>query len=271
MECETAREAISAVLDGEEAGVLVEDLEEHLLGCAACRTWREAAHEVTRRARIAPAAVSSRHTGEVVAAVRAHARVPRRQLGTTAARTGLAVVAAGQIAATAPVLLFGSDHSAPFHVAHEIGAFGIALAVGFLVAAWQPGRALGMRPVVGAAAVLLAVTAVADLTSGLTSAGDEAPHLLAIAGWLLVCYLAATCPPTLDTPAPPARLRGRSLAAWRAAGFRRRTVRAETAETSLTAVFRQGLAAQETSLGGSAVPGADEAGNGEPMRERAAC
>ena len=225
---------------------------------------------MTRRARIAPAAVSSWRTGEVVAAVRARARVPRRRLGTTAARAGLAVVAAGQIAVAVPVLLFGRDHSAPVHVAHEIGAFGIALAAGFLVAAWQPGRALGMRPVVGAAAVLLAVTAVADLTSGLTSAGDEAPHLLAIAGWLLVRYLAATCPPALDTPAPPARLRGGPSAVWRAAGFRRHTVRAETAGTSLAALSRHGLTAREPSVGGRTVAGAGDAGGGEPMQERAA-
>jgi Putative zinc-finger len=136
MECETAREAISAVLDGEQAGVLIEDLQEHLLGCAACRRWREAAHEVTRRARTA-AAVSSRHTGEVVAA---------------------------------------------------------------------------------------------GLTSGLTSVGEEAPHLLAIVGWLLVRYLAAACPPTLDPPAPPARLRDWPLAERRSAGFRRRTMQRQEVE-----------------------------------------
>jgi predicted anti-sigma-YlaC factor YlaD len=194
MDCETAREAISAALDGEEAGVSAEDLQGHLDGCAACRTWREAAHVVTRHARIESAGNAPWRPGDVIAVVRARARVPRRRLGTTAARIGLAVVAAGQLAATVPVLVLGSDHSAPVHVAHEMGAFGAALAAGFLVAAWRPGRALGMRPVVGAAAVLLAVTAVADLASGLTSAGDEVPHLLAIAGWLLVRYLAANCP-----------------------------------------------------------------------------
>jgi hypothetical protein len=42
------------------------------------------------------------------------------------------------------------------------------------------------------------------------------------------------------------------------------------AETSLMAVLRLGLAARGTCLGGSAVPGADDAGSGEPVQERAA-
>jgi len=36
------------------------------------------------------------------------------------------------------------------------------------------------------------------------------------------------------------------------------------------AVLRQGLAARGPSLGGSAVPGAEDAGSGGPMQERAA-
>jgi len=126
MDCETAREAVSAVMDGEVPGSPVADLQEHLAGCAACRVWREAAHEVTRRARIAPAAAAPQRTGEVLAALRARARLPRRRLVTVAVvRAGLAVVAAAQIGITVPVLLFGRDHSAPEHVAHEMGSFGV--------------------------------------------------------------------------------------------------------------------------------------------------
>jgi predicted anti-sigma-YlaC factor YlaD len=201
MDCETAREAISAVMDGEAAGVPAADLDAHMEGCGACRAWREAAHQVTRRARISAAPAPPRRTSEVVAAVQARARMPRRRPRLVmAARAGLIAVAAGQIAVTVPVLLFGRDLRAPEHIAHEIGSFGAALAVGFLVAAWRPVRALGMRPVVGVAAVLLAVTAVADLVSRRTSLGDEAPHLLAIVGWLLICYLAAACPPAAGGP-----------------------------------------------------------------------
>jgi predicted anti-sigma-YlaC factor YlaD len=267
MDCETAREAVSAELDGEAPGVPPAGLDEHLARCAACRAWREAAHEVTRRARIAPAVASPRRTGEVLAAVRARARVPRRRVGTVAAaRAGLAVVAAGQIAVTVPVLVFGRDHGAPGHVAHEMGAFGAALAAGFLVAAWRPGYARGMRPVVAVVAVLLAVTAVADMASGRTSVGDEAPHLLAIAGWLLICHLAATCPPTPDAAALPVWPRARAL--WPAGVTRRHrgAARAETATGHLAAAARHALAAGRAAGSGQRTV---SAGGGERVRERA--
>jgi predicted anti-sigma-YlaC factor YlaD len=247
MDCETAREAISAQLDGEAPGVPAAGLDEHLAGCAACRDWREAAHEVTRRARIAPAAVLPRRTGEVLAAVRARARVPRRAMGTVApARAGLALVAAGQIAVTVPVLVFGSDHGAPGHVAHEMGAFGAALAAGFLLASWRPGYARGIRPVVGVAAVLLAVTAVADLAGGRTSVGEEAPHLLAIAGWLLICHLAATCPPTAGAAVLPAWPRARSLLPAGVTRRHRGAAGAETASGHPAAAGHHGWAADRT-------------------------
>jgi predicted anti-sigma-YlaC factor YlaD len=265
MECETAREAISAAMDGEAPGVPAAALAEHLAGCAACRAWREAAHEVTRRARIAPAGASPPRAGEVLAAVRARARLPRRRWGSVvAARAGLAVVAAGQIAVTIPVLLFGRDHSAPAHVAHEVGSFGIALAAGFVVAAWRPGRALGMRPLVGVAAVLLAVTAVADLAGGRTSLGDEAPHLLAIAGWLLIRHLAVTCPPTVGGPAWP---QVRSLAAALGRSGRGRMT-AAGATAALPAVAA-GPAAAGMGSGGHAAPSPAAAAAGELTRERA--
>lgn len=55
MDCESARVAISALLDSEEPGVEHGQLNQHLARCERCRRWREDAHEVTRRFRLAPA------------------------------------------------------------------------------------------------------------------------------------------------------------------------------------------------------------------------
>jgi predicted anti-sigma-YlaC factor YlaD len=211
MDCATAREAISAMADGEDPGSDSGDVEAHLAQCAACRAWRDAAHEVTRRARLGVARPIPVRAREVAAVARSRARVPRRARLATLARVGLVAVAMGQLAFTVPSLLFGHDHSAPEHIAHEMGSFDAALAAGFLVAAWRPGRALGMRALVGVAAALLVVTAVIDLAAGRTSVGDEAPHLLAVAGWLMICYLALVTPPTAAKARPmlPARLRSR--------------------------------------------------------------
>jgi predicted anti-sigma-YlaC factor YlaD len=195
MECETAREAISALLDGEPSGLAQSELDAHLADCAACRSWREQAHTVTRMGRLAAVEPAPRPVDELIEALERSRPGPRfPSLGL--ARIGLIAVAAAQLAITAPMLLLGHDREAPIHVAHEIGALDVALAVGFLVAAWRPARATGMRTLVGAAAALLVITAILDLLAGRTAVGEEAPHLLSVGGWLLLAYVAALVPPS---------------------------------------------------------------------------
>jgi predicted anti-sigma-YlaC factor YlaD len=52
MDCDGAREAISARIDGEDPGLPDGALDAHLAGCTACRSWRQSAHAVTRLVRI---------------------------------------------------------------------------------------------------------------------------------------------------------------------------------------------------------------------------
>jgi hypothetical protein len=137
---------------------------------------------------------------QIASVVRASTRVPSRPSRLTLARLALVLVAVGQIVIAVPALFYGRDHTAPMHVAHELGSFDLALAVGFLIAAWRPERARGMSPLVGAVALLLAVTALSDLIGGRTSLGDEAPHLLAVVAWLLLVYVAAEAPPSTAEP-----------------------------------------------------------------------
>jgi predicted anti-sigma-YlaC factor YlaD len=200
VKCETAREAVSALLDDEEPEVEPRSLDEHLQTCADCRRWRSAAHEVTRNARLEPARPVTVPSDELVAAVLAHSRPPRRPGSVALARAGLVALAAAQTWITVPSLLLGRDHHAPEHIAHEIGAFAMALAVGFLVAAWRPDRARGMRTLVGIVAGLLLVTAALDLIHGRTDFSEEAPHLLTIVGWLLLVHVAAATPPITGEP-----------------------------------------------------------------------
>ena len=154
MNCETAHEAISAVLDGEQPAVDRRVLDSHLALCAACRAWREDAHEVTRRARLAAARPVPAPNESLLAAVAG--AVERRPPGgcSSALRGALLFVALGVIVVNLPDLVSGSYRGAPIHVAHEVGALDVALAVGFLVAAWRPARAQGMRALVGCAALL---------------------------------------------------------------------------------------------------------------------
>ncbi len=69
MDCDRAREAISAGIDGEDSGLPDGALEAHLAGCTACRSWRQAAHAVTRRARICGLCLDHDLTSAVLAAV----------------------------------------------------------------------------------------------------------------------------------------------------------------------------------------------------------
>lgn len=206
------------MLDGEPAGMRPAELEEHLSSCAECERWREGAHEVTRRIRLAAAKDVPVPGPALRDAARASARA-RRLDQVLAARIGLVAVAVAQLAwVTVPALLLGHDRGAPVHVAHEMGAFDVALAVGFIVAAARPQRAQGMRALVGTVALALVATAIVDILSVRTTAADEAPHLLAVAGWLLLRRIA-----TLD----PDRDRGREAAvAWPALPALHRAARA---------------------------------------------
>jgi hypothetical protein len=149
-----------------------------------------------------------------------------------AARLGLVVVAGAQLAICVPVLLLGHDRSAPVHVAHEMGSFEVAVAIGFLVAARRPGRAMGMLSLTGVAAALLVLTAALDLAAGRTDLWDEAPHLLVVAGWLLLRRLAAVAPPTWEQPRSVLAVLG---SGWAAVTDRRaRPRRVERPETRVT-------------------------------------
>jgi len=199
--CDGAREALSALLDGEPPGADVAEVEEHVAQCSACEKWRDRTHELTRRVRLQPAGPLPRPTDGLMDAVRRERRVGWWwPTSLTAARTGLLIVACAQLALSVPVLVFGQDNSAPLHVAHEMGSFDLAVAVGFLVAVRRPGRAMGMASLVGAAAGLLVLTAVVDLVAGRTDLADEVPHLLVVVGWLLLRRLASIVPPTWERP-----------------------------------------------------------------------
>jgi predicted anti-sigma-YlaC factor YlaD len=201
MDCAAVHEALSAMLDGEPATVERGALEAHLADCAECRRWREDAHEVTRRFRLAGARnVPSADESLLVAA---RGAAPRGGKLSPTALTRLALVSIGiqQLIVTVWTSVLGSDHDSPTHVAHEMASFDLALTVGFIAAALRPSRARGISVVVGAAALLLVTTALIDVAAGRTSAAGELPHLLAVAGWLLLRRLVALTRPLGEDPA----------------------------------------------------------------------
>jgi len=184
MECARIREACSAVLDNETTELSPHAIEQHLRACGPCR--RFAADARSLRAALARDVAPAPDL-----ATRISSQIRTRQEPTVAVlRLGLVAVAVIQIALALPDLILGSDEGAPIHVAHEVGAWGIALAVGFLFAAWRPLRAVGMLPFAAALSAGLLTTAIIDVLDGRANSLIETTHLLALIGtwllWLLV-------------------------------------------------------------------------------------
>jgi predicted anti-sigma-YlaC factor YlaD len=223
MECDRAREAISARIDGEDPGLPGSALEAHLAGCAECRDWQQRAHEVTRRARLGGPFLDHDLTARVLAVIPPPRAGRRRGV---ALRAGLIAVALAQLAITVPLLILGHDHGADAHAAHELGSFDLALAIAFALGAIRPALSAGLAWPCGIAAAGLAVTAITDLIGGQTFGADEAQHLIAAAGAALLCWQARTigagaAGPALATPQSPAILLSeRTREAGQAAFFR---------------------------------------------------
>ena len=186
MECDHYRHAISARLDGEDAGIDSPALAAHLATCSACRNWEADVISLTRSVRVGSADSIPDLTSAILAAI-GREPAPSR-LDPTALRWGLAAVAAVQLVIALSTMLFGAN-GVTGHLTREVGSFDLALAVGFLFAAWRPARAYGMLPLVGALVACLAVTTAVDLSEGRAGAGAEATHLLDLVGlaflWLV--------------------------------------------------------------------------------------
>jgi len=189
MRCDWFRAAISARIDGEETGLPDAELDAHLAACAECSDWEQQAHAVTRRARLGGSFLTQDLTAQVLAAAPAAAPGRRRRF---TQRAALAAVAIAQLAITVPLLLLGHDHDAGTHAAHELGSFDLSLAIAFAVGAVRPALSAGLAWPSAIAAAGLTGTAILDLMDGQTLGADEAQHLLAVAGALLLIWQART-------------------------------------------------------------------------------
>lgn len=190
MDCERCREAVSARLDGhDDADPAVDG---HLAGCVACQGWRADAVALAHRVDLhvaepvpdRSAAILAVLADEVVAEEKAahdEALLPWR--------AGLAALGIVQLLLAVPVLL-GSEPGAGVHVAREMGSFDVALAVGFLFAAWRPARAWGMVPLVAVLAACLIATSAVDVIEGRTALAGETLHLTDLAGLVMLWALA---------------------------------------------------------------------------------
>src|SRR4029079_9290340 len=174
--CDQYREALSAELDGEPHGVPEDALSGHLSGCSGCREWFGRAARVTRVVRLAPARPIPDLAPGVLAALPASS--PGRRRLFAGARAALVVVAFLQALLAWSGALTGQDDMATGHVAHEVGAWNLALAVAFLMVATRPRAADALIAPVGVFVAVLAVVAASDAAAGDLALGRLLGHPL---------------------------------------------------------------------------------------------
>jgi predicted anti-sigma-YlaC factor YlaD len=206
--CDQYREALSAELDGEPTGVPEDALSGHLSECSDCRGWFGQAARITRLVRMAPAVATPDLAPAVLAALPTPGPVRRRVLA--AARAALVAVAVLQALLAWSGALTGHDDMASGHVAHEVGAWNLALAVAFLAAATRPRSADALIAPVGVFVAVLAVVAAADAAGGDLALGRLLGHLLVATGLGLLVTVGRTAPPQPGSP-PADRSRPRGL------------------------------------------------------------
>lgn len=178
-DCSQARAAIEARLAEVAPLVRGAHISAHLDECEACRSWEAERLAQHQRRRAQPESMGG----------------PAHR--TLRGRTLLLRYVLGVVAATEVVLGVGSllgDVS--LHPFRELAGADIAFAVGCLVAAIQPRRAIGVLPVALALAALIIGTGLLDLIRGVTGPLSESHHLLELIGAgtlaLLARYLGAT-------------------------------------------------------------------------------
>jgi predicted anti-sigma-YlaC factor YlaD len=191
MNCEACREAISALLDNEDPGIDPALVQAHLAHCPACRAATTQASRLQRWLRLRPTEPVPDLTPAILARIGPTEPGPR-QGAQREVRIALAVLA-GLVAVLPlplPAPLLADEAGAPLHLARELGAFQVALAVGLLLVAWQPQRRVQLLPVLAVLSVCPAVIAALDVAGGHTPASAEGHHLVQLAGLGLVWLLA---------------------------------------------------------------------------------
>jgi predicted anti-sigma-YlaC factor YlaD len=181
MRCDEIREAISAAADGEATPLERSMVDAHVERCPRCAAFAGAVEQLDRRLRVRPAETVPDLSKPILAAT-----APKAARDWP--RYVLLWVALTELVLAVPPLL-GDTRNTSIHAAHELGSWEVALAVGLLVAAWQPRRAAGLLPFAIALAGAMLATATFDIVTGHAPVGGEAQHLLDLVGvaalWLL--------------------------------------------------------------------------------------
>ncbi|HOB47951.1 MAG TPA: zf-HC2 domain-containing protein [Mycobacterium sp.] len=191
MDCDTAREALSARIDGEREPIPAARVDEHLTGCAGCRDWYAAAVEQTQLIR----RLAGRSQVSAVRPLspeppRAASRVSRTFPWTRCALGVVGVIQVLLAIAQGLGVHLGVPHAAMGgHVLNESTAWSAALGVAMVAAAFRPAVAGGLTWVLAAFSVVLSGYVITDALAGRVTLDRALTHLPVLAGvalaWLV--------------------------------------------------------------------------------------
>ena len=188
VECNIAREALSARIDGEREPIPAARVDEHLSACAPCRQWHAASVEQTQVLR----RLAGRSQVAVVPPLpqTRRVRLPIRGLPAMAwqrwALAGVGIVQLALAGAQAFGAHLGIPHAAMSgHLYNESTAWSMALGVVMLAAAIRPFAAAGLAAVLGTFAAVLCVYVIRDAAAGSVTAERILSHLPIVVGAVL--------------------------------------------------------------------------------------
>ena len=202
MDCSAAHAAVSDRLDGRSGAGGLDDraLDAHLEACAACRAYAAEAAALHRRVRLR----SAEPVPDLTAGILAGIGRDTDQARTNGLRLGLAAVGFVQLLVALPALVLGDDAGLPSHTARHLGSFAVALAIGFLFAAWKPERIGGMLPLTTVLAVCLVETSFVDVVQGRAAALSElGAHATEMGGLGMLWMLSRAAPSARRRPESP--------------------------------------------------------------------
>ena len=185
MDCDVAREALSARIDGEREQIPAARVDEHLADCGSCRQWQADAVEQTQLLR----RLAGRSQLSAVRPRTAAVPEPRPAPAVSWQRWALGAVGLVQLVLAVAQALgahLGVPHAAMGgHVLNESTAWSAALGVVMVAAAVRPPVAGGLMWVLGAFAAVLSVYVVSDAVTGRVTADRVLTHLPVLVGAVL--------------------------------------------------------------------------------------
>jgi predicted anti-sigma-YlaC factor YlaD len=171
-----------------ELGPLSEEIvDEHVAGCAACRSWQDRNLALRRSLLVCVAPPVPDLTGTILAKAPSPAAKNRRlrvALGLVAvAQSGLALM---QLLGMDSGMHAGHGGFTVGHLLNESAAWNLAIGIGLLWAALRPHAAAGQLPLIAGFVLALTVVSADDLVSGNVTAGRLETHGLVVLGLTLL-------------------------------------------------------------------------------------